>query len=158
MAKKDWPRWIHSSIAQYFSGTITVPFIVEGVDERDPTYMARADRAEVRVNGPFTQELSKNYFRLYVDVNVIVFSQMGGSANTFALDDNLGSFFDAMDSVIPIYRYGTGPDDDSSLLGCLSPRPGVKDAVRVLHFGQIDKDTRLKEGMVDARYQMFLEL
>ena len=62
-----------------------------------------------------------------------------------------------MDGALAIYRFGTGPDDDSdSLLGCLTPRPGKNDSIRVLHFGQIETNDRLKQGMVDARYVMYL--
>jgi hypothetical protein len=109
------------------------------------------------VNGPKTSELSLGYFRLYVDVNVLLFSNMGGDArNAYTLDINLGQFHQAMDALIPIYRYGTDPEDDGSLLGCLSPRSGKNDSIQVFTFGQVDKDTRLREGMVDARYVMHL--
>jgi hypothetical protein len=61
-----------------------------------------------------------------------------------------------MDGALAIYRYGTGPDNDSSFLGCLTPRPGKSDSIRVIHFGQLNTTDRLKQGMVDARYVMYL--
>jgi hypothetical protein len=131
---------------------------VEGIDDRDDTFMESEDRVEIRVNGPFTKELSAGYHRLYVDVNVLVNSMMGGATKSaYTLDEILGVFHNAMDGAIAIYRFGTGPEDDAdSLLGCITPRPGKNDFIRVLHFGQLNTTDRLKQGMVDARYVMYL--
>jgi hypothetical protein len=60
-----------------------------------------------------------------------------------------------MDGAIAVYKYGNGPDDDESqLVGCFSLASGRNDAIKVIHFGQIDPTTRLKQSMVDARYVM----
>jgi len=162
-ANKNWTRWIKASLGKYLKATAdglspTVPFLVDGVIERDKTFMEAPNRIEARINGPFTQELSAGYHRVYVDVNVLVTTMMGGvTKNVYQIDDILGAFHNAMDGALAIYRLGTGPDDDDTLLGCLSPRPGKSDSIRVLHFAQIDTNDRLKQGMVDARYVMYLE-
>lgn len=159
-ANPNWARWIHASIGKYLkdvADTISIPSLVEGVEDRDDTFMESPDRVEIRVNGPFTKELSAGYHRLYVDVNVLVNSVMGGATKTaYKLDEILGVFHNAMDGALATYRFGTGPDDDDSLLGCLTPRPGKNDSIRVLHFGQLDRTDRIKQGMVDARYVMYL--
>jgi hypothetical protein len=159
-ANANWARWIHASVAKHLkqvAAALDVPALVEGIDERDDTFMSAPDRVEIRVNGPFTQELSAGYHRLYVDVNVVVNSMMGGDTkNAYKLDQILGAFHHAMDGALAIYRYGTGPDNDSSFLGCLTPRPGKSDSIRVIHFGQLNTTDRLKQGMVDARYVMYL--
>jgi hypothetical protein len=130
-----------------------IPVLIEGIDDRDPSFMEAGDRVEIRVNGPFSQELSKGYHRIIVDINVLLTSHMeGANKNAYQLDHNLGVFHNAMDGVIAIYRLGTGPEDDESLLLCLSPRPGKNDSVRVIDFGQIDKTDRIRQGVVDARY------
>jgi len=59
-------RWVFASVANYFSAIVTgigIPLLVEGVDEREPGDI-REDHAELRVNGPFVRELSKNYWRI----------------------------------------------------------------------------------------------
>lgn len=161
-ANKNWARWIHSSVAKHIKDTadsINVPVIIEGIIERDDNFMEAPDRVEGRMNGPFTQELSAGYHRIQVDVNVLVNSQMGGvTKNALRLDEILGVFHNALDGTLAIYRFGTGPDDNPlSLLGCLTPRPGKNDSIRVIHFGQLNtNDLRLKQGMVDARYVMYL--
>jgi hypothetical protein len=159
-ANANWARWIHASIGKYMkdvAASANVPVLVEGIDDRDDTFMSAPDRVEVRVNGPFSQELSAGYHRLYVDVNILVNSMMGeANKNAYKLDEILGVFHNAMDGALATYRFGTGPENDSSLLGCLTPRPGKSDSIRVIHFGQISTTDRLKQGMVDARYVMYL--
>lgn len=160
MANSNWARWFHASIAKYLKDAaddVSLPILIEGIDDRSDTFMESTDRVEVRVNGPYSQELSKGYYRIYVDVNCLFTSRMDGDEkNTYELDRFLGVFHGAMDGPIPIYRFGTGPDDDSELLGCLTSRPGKSDSIRVIHFGQIDATDRLREGMVDARYVVYL--
>jgi hypothetical protein len=161
MANPNWARWIEQSVAIFLKEVAEdteVVVLIDGVDERQPSNMKAQNRLEVRLNGPFSKELSKGYHRLYVDVNVLLISQMGGqNTNPFRHTDILGLYHEAMDGPIPISRYGTGPDDDADeLLGCLTPRPGNADMIRVLRFAQIDKTDRIKEGMVDARYVMYL--
>lgn len=161
-ANPHWGRWIKASVGKYLKQVATtadVPSIMEGLDDRSPQFMEAEDRVEIRVNGPFTNELSAGYYRVHVDVNVLINSAMGNSTKSaYVLDDLLGVFHNAMDGALAVYRFGTGPDDDQSLLGCLTPRSGKsdKDDIRTLHFGQLNPTERLKQGMVDARYVMFL--
>lgn len=157
MANKHWRRWIHASVGKYLKQVATansIPVLIEGIDDRSEAFMEALDRVEVRVNGPFSQEISAGYHRINVDINVLLTSHMGGERkNAYELDVNLGIFQNAMDGAIAIYRLGTGLDDDpNALLMCLSPRPGKNDAIRVIDFGQIDKTDRIRQGVVDGRY------
>jgi hypothetical protein len=61
-----------------------------------------------------------------------------------------------MDQAIQIYKYGSAVGDDSSHLGCLVPRSGKNDVIRVMHFGKVDPTDKVKQSVVDARYEMFL--
>lgn len=160
MANVNWARWIHASVAKYLKGiadTNAIASLVEGIEDRTDEFMEAGDRVEIRMNGPFVQEVSKGCFRFWVDINVLAFSNTGEQAkNSYRLDEILGIFQAAMDSVIAVNRYGTGPDDDDTLLGCLFPRSGRNDSIRIFHFGEIDKDTSLRQGMIDARYIMYI--
>lgn len=156
MAKSDWPRWIHATVAKYLKQvavTNSFPVLIEGIDDRGTEFMEQTNRVEIRVNGPFSREISKGYYEVLFDVNVLVNSRMDGEAkNVWTLDQILGKFYDAMDGPIAVFRVGTGPDDDESLLGCFQVRSGGNDYVRVHRFGQLSADTRLKQGMVDVSY------
>jgi hypothetical protein len=155
-ANANWRRWIHASIAKYLKEVADdndIPSLVEGLEDRSKEFMESPDRVEIRVNGPFTQELSAGYYRIQVDVNVLLTSHMEGAVkNAHRLNTNLGIFHNAMDGVISILRLGTGPDDDQDAEFCIAPRPGKSDSIRVIDFGQIDKTDRIRQGVVDARY------
>lgn len=159
-----WARWIKQSITKYFRTNVTtpasLPFLVDGIDMVTSAFTEAPDRAECRVNGPFTKEMSANYWRLWVDINVLVMSHMDESSkNIYTLEANAGLFHEAMDTCIPIYRLGdviVDPQNDQSLLGYLRPRTDLKDSVKNLDFGQIDKTDRLREQQLDARYVMYV--
>ena len=155
-----WPRWIFASTADYFKQVadgIELPILIEGIDEREAEKMRANDHVEFRINGPAVTELSRGYFRLDVDVNLLLTSMMGGQTkNAYDIVEQAGVFLQAAGGPIPVFKYGEGPDDDESLLGCLTLRSGKRDAVRVIHFGQIGRDDRLRQSAVDARYRMHL--
>lgn len=160
-----WARWIHSSIAKYLNTNVITPnpsvkFLVEGLDDRTEAFMTAPYRAECRVNGPWTQELSKGYWRIWVDINVALIFQMGGSpTDAYWLDKIAGKFLSAMDTTISIFKTGDIVEDTQNtglLLGCLSPRDGRNDSIRIIHFGQPHKTDRLRQAQVDGRYEMYL--
>lgn len=160
-ANPNWARWVFASVATYLKEVAEgagIPVLVEGLDERTDVFMQATDRAEVRISGPFSREPSHNYFRLEVDVNVLFYTRLEESKNRYAILKIIGDFQEAMDSNIPVCKYGDEPgDDETERIGCLAPRNGRNDSIRVLHFGQIDPTDRLKQSMVDARYVMEIQ-
>jgi len=137
----------------------SLPTIIEELDDRNATYMEATTRAEIRINGPFTQEVSKGYFRVWVDVNVLVTSRRDGQKNGYDHLRYVGLFHEAMDDMIPIYMFGNQPGDcvqadptDCDVIGCLSPRDGKNDSIRVLSFGQLNSTDAIIQNAVDARY------
>jgi len=157
-ASKDWARWVFASVATYLKGIAeseNLPVLIEGLDERTTEFMQAPDRCEVRITGPFTRELSRNYYQLEVVVNVLFTSHYGEEKNQYAILKAIGAFHEAMDGAITVYKHGNEPgDDETALIGCLSPGVGRSDSVRVLHFGQVDPTTKVKQSMVDATYRM----
>lgn len=155
----DWPRWIFASVAQYMKTTldgIPMPLLVEGVDEREEEKITAGSHVELRLHGPETTELSKGYFRLIVEINCLVTHKMGGKNDrAYDIFQTCGVIQQAM-SVIPIFRYGDGPDDDQLQLGCLIEDSSRGQAIKVFHFGQLDKDTRVRQSAVDGRFVLYL--
>lgn len=167
-ANPNWARWIFASVADALKSIATthnLAVLVEHLDERSDAFMQADDRVEIRITGPFSQELSKGCFRLWVDVNVLLTSRYGGAKkNALDILRFAGLFQEAMDSPIPVWNYGAQPGDylDSDpntqvFIGCLLPRPGNSDSVRLFNFGQTDPTDKLKQSAVDARYVMYLE-
>lgn len=155
----NWTRWIFASIADYLKALATdnsIPVMVEGMDDATDTFSEATDRVEIRISGPFTKQLHGEYL-IYMDVNVILTSRYDGTQkNRYAILKNAGLFHGAMAQHIRTYKYGNEVGDDDSFLGCLVPRSGKNDIIRVLHFGQVDPTDKLKQTVVDARYEMYL--
>ena len=159
-ANPNWARWVFASVATYLKGIATseqLPVLIEGLDDRTTEFMEATDRCEVRITGPFTKELSHNYFQVEAVVNVLFLSRYEEEKNQYAVMHKIGVFHEAMDGAIAVYKYGNEQgDDEHALVGCLSPVQGRNDAIRVMHFGQVDPTNRIKQSMVDARYRMEL--
>ena len=61
---------------------------------------------------------SRGYFRLDVDVNLLLTSMMGGQTrNAYDIVQQAGVLLQAAGGPIPVLKFGDGPDDDQSLLG-----------------------------------------
>jgi hypothetical protein len=157
-ANPHWARWVFASVATYLKDVAKetgLPVLIEGLDDRTTEFMEATDRCEVRITGPFTKEVSHKYFQIEVVVNVLFLSRYEEQKNRYAIIQRTGVFQEAMDGAIAVYQYGNEPgDDDGALVGCLSPVQGRHDAIRVMHFGQVDPTNRIKQSMVDARYRM----
>jgi hypothetical protein len=60
-ANANWARWIFASVAdhlKYVATATDLPVLVEHLDERTPQFSKATDRAEIRITGPFSQEIS----------------------------------------------------------------------------------------------------
>jgi hypothetical protein len=159
-ANPNWARWTFASVAtllKKIAAEAKIAAIVEGLDERTTAFMEAAERVEIRMSGPFTRKLSPHYYVLNVDINLLFTSRYEVDGNQYDILDAVGVFHEALDSPVPILRYGDQPGDDQSLVGCLLPRRDRNDAVRVFHFGQTDQTNRQKQVMIDARFYVYLD-
>lgn len=150
-------RWIFQSIASHFKSVadgISLLYFVEGIDERSDDTM-QANHVELRVTGPTIKELSNGYYNVKTTINFLFTKNMDiASADAFDLIQWTGVFAEEMLKPIPIYKKGTGSEDDDSLVGCLQVDKGRNDLVRIYHFGQLDKDTRVRMSEIDAVFYM----
>jgi len=138
--------------------------LIEHLDEKSDAFIKASDRAEIRITGPFTQELSKGYHRLLLDVNVLLTSRYDGPAkNQYNILKFAGLFQGALSMPIPVWNYGGEAGDydaaipESQLfIGCLLPKGTKSDLVKVFNFGQTNETDKLKQTVVDAHYEMFI--
>ena len=152
-------RWIYASIAFHFKSVasgLALPYFVDGIDERDESTQ-RVDHVECRVTGPFIKEHSKGWYTADVGINFLFTKQMAiAGADAYDIVRWTGAFMSVMLEPVPLYKYGPGGGDDSSLIGCLRCKKHRNEAVRIYHFGQISKEDRLKQSEVDALFGMDL--
>jgi len=151
------PRWIFQSIASHFqllAADLSLPFLVEGIDERSDETM-HSDHVELRVTGPTVKEISRDYYDTNTVINCLFTKAMNPvDTNAYDLIQWTGAFASAMLDPIPIYKKGSGADDDGSFISCLRIAKDKKEAARVYHFGQLDKDTPVRQSEVDAVFSM----
>lgn len=146
-------RWSFISIAKYFETVVSgigVPYFVEGVMERTEALM-QTSHIELRVTGPDVKPLSGST-DVRVAINLLCTSLMDmAGTDGWTIVQWTGVIQSAMLEPIPVYRYGTGPDDDESLVGCF--RVDLN-RVNIYHFGQLEKDSRVRQSEVDASFLM----
>ena len=156
----NWARWSFASVAtllKKIAREAGIPALVEGLDERTTEFMEAPQRVEIRMSGPYSREMSKDYYEVSLDINVLFTSRYEINGNQYDILVAVGKFHEALDHPIPLQRLGKEPGDDGSLVDCYIPRPGRNNAVRVFHFGQTDQTDRQKQVMIDARYVVYLD-
>jgi hypothetical protein len=165
-ANPNWARWVYASLAYHLKQVAeseSFPVMIEGNDQRTDEFLKAAHRAEIRINGPFVQRVSRGYYRAWVDGNVLVAST-SLTDSAYELHRIVGLFQAALDTPVPVWNYGGEPDDyvegspeTQVFLGCLKPKPGARDSVSVFHFGQTEKTDQVRHAMADATLEMFLD-
>ena len=137
---------------------MSLTYFVEGLDERSPETMLH-NHCEFRFTGPFIKEISVGYYRVEAIGNVVLTNLMEMSReNAYAIVTWAGAFQTAMLEPIPIYKYGTGPDDDGSFIGCMNIKKNKDNAVTVYHMGQIHKTDRIRQTIIDGEFDMWLDI
>ena len=153
---KNWTRWVCASILKHCDDIITIDTFIEGMDRqtRDQTSLA-----EIRIDGPWFNEQNRDYWRLYIELNVLVPTVMDDD-DLYLHYRNIGDVNMCFQNCIPVYKYGDGPDDDSSQLGCLQLVIDRYDReqIKTANFGQIDKSVQLQQATVEAHFEMFLDV
>ncbi len=150
------PRWIFSSMVKHFStvaATIPLNYYVEGVDEPESSDFQN-DSVLFKMNGPVIHSGSKDFewYSLEIMVFLTDIIQLTND-NAFSIQEWTGIFQASMvNDALQIFRYGTGAEDDDTLIGCLEPDPGFKNNIQVVTYGQVDKDLRIKQASVNGRF------
>jgi|WetSurMetagenome_2_1015567.scaffolds.fasta_scaffold55140_4 hypothetical protein len=155
------PRWILASIGMTLGEVaedLTVPCIVESVNERTKEFEAAPARVEIRVTGPFTTSYAKGFYTAVVDVNVLIVTRNGLLRDMYTGITYAGAFAAAMDCPIPVYNYGNEIGDHVKgvgqpiQVGCLVVAP--KRPVTIRDFGQVDASVKMYHREVSTRYVM----
>jgi len=133
----------------------SIPLFIEG--QHRNTRLLK-DFFEMRTDGPTLREVSKGCYILGLEINILVQSAMNDT-NYHTIHQNVGVAAAAFEKGIPVYKKGSGPDDDQSFVGCLQLLQSreSRDYVEINHFGQIDTKTNLMQASVEGHYEMTLQ-
>ena len=155
MFNANLPRWIFASISKHFTTKCpSLMLFIEG--QLRPTTLSK-DWIELRVDGPYLTEVSKGYWKVYSEINVLLSSYMD-QKNYHRIHQDAGTVAAAF-TCIEIYRYGIGIEDDQSLVGAMQLVRDTRgrERIQISHFGMIDPDKQLYQATVEGHYSMFLE-
>jgi hypothetical protein len=153
----NWDRWVFASICQHFDNRRgTIPMYVEGTHRDTETIK---DFFELRVDGPWITEESKNCWKLYTEINILC-----QSAKDFKdfhrLRKMTGIVSQACTDYIEVFKFGKDVWDDQSLVGCLKRMDTgygkSQERIQITHFGQIEPRVELEQASVEAHYEMIL--
>lgn len=149
----DWVRWCYTSINKYFDDRKSqYNLYIEG-DLREE--QKEAELAELRIDGPEISRPSKGTFYLGVEINVLCQTHLDPRQH-YTAQRMVGTFTKIFTNTIPVYKYGGGPLDDGSLLGCLHLLGGGGEAVDVNYFGVIKSDTKILQTSIEGHYRLEL--
>ncbi len=142
----NWPRWILASTSKVFQTAATafpIHMYLEGTERRTDTH---SNYIEFRLNGPRVTEVSSDYFKLEVEINVLFAVTI---EDDFHMPQKvIGMLLETMADMC-VYKYG----DDSSLVGKLVLK---RTPINVIYGNQTKAEIEIVQGLVSGFYTMYL--
>ena len=126
-------------------------FWIEGVSF-DQSSVLKQDNSVLRVIGPWYY-MGSGKDRYKLEVTVLTTDLLDHSSSAYELSETVGAIAAALSNPIPVARWGDG---DASI-GCLDIDPDAKEHLRIVDHGVIDKDTRVKQASVIAKFQIEID-
>lgn len=149
------PRWIYASCSSAFKTRLgDMSMYLEGESRRTEN---ETDFVEFRLDGPYITELSKGYFRVDFEINLLISCQQNRK-DFHKLYKDCGVALQCFNEPISIFKLGDGDNDDQTLIDCaILPRSkDQREAVRVSHFGKVDPAKPLLQSSVEGHYHFFV--
>jgi hypothetical protein len=150
-------RWIFASIGNHFSTKkdATLTLYIEGMHRVD---LNQEEFIELRSDGPYYTEVSKGYWKVYVEINVLA-QCAKNNTNFHRMRQLTGTIMSLFEPCIEVFKFGTGTDDTQESVGVLRrmDQETGRNNMQVNHFGQVDPTTQLEQATVESHYVMFVE-
>ena len=109
---------------------------------------------EVRMDGPWFTEVSRDCWKIYGEVNILVQATLD-ERDTQLIHRSVGLVTAAFTD-ISVYRFGDEPGDDNTFVWCwqLLQDTRARERVQVAHFGVIEPNTKLTQAVVEGHYEV----
>jgi hypothetical protein len=116
------------------------------------------DFIEVRMDGPYWREETKNTFTLRVEVNILTQVAILPEKNLYTAPTIDGIVAEYL-TTIPVYKLGDEAGDDGTQIGCLDlvRNPASRDWSKRNEFGQVETKTPLRQTTTEAHYEIELK-
>lgn len=149
---QNLPRWIFASVSKHFDARRQgIPMFIEGQLRKT---RAEEDFIELRVDGPYYTEISKGFWNVYIEINVLVQAAQD-QADYHRIHKLVGVVAAAFTQVISILKLGDNVGDDDSLVACLKllGDKEKRERIQISHFGQVEPETGIFQATVEAHYE-----
>jgi len=149
----EWVRWCYTSINKYFDDRKeSYDLYIEG-DRR--TLQEETEFAELRIDGPVIHIPQKDCYILEVQINILCATHVDPRQH-YRTQEMVGVFARAFRNNIPVYKYGDGPLDDDSLIGCFKMMQGSGESLDINYFGVIASNTKIVQTSIEGHYRLEL--
>jgi len=153
---EKWPAWIMRSMRKHFDdNTGALAMFAEGEVRKTS---GLKDFIEFRFDGPYFTLVSKGYWRVYTEVNILLTSALD-EANNDRIHINTGIVAKAFSQLLPILKLGSDVEDDDSQLECMTLLGDTegRERIQISHFGQIEPKVSVLQASVEGHYEMMLK-
>jgi len=152
MLSPNMDRWVFASVSKHFDdlkGTTTL--YIEGM-HRDTRKLE--EFYELRVDGPNYTEISKKYWKLYIEINMLI-QCTKNNQNFHRMRQLSGNVMEMFAPCIQVYKYGDG----DAFVGTFvrMDQEANRNNMQVAHFGQVDPVNQLEQATIESHYVMHLE-
>lgn len=153
------PRWMFSSLANHFAELTEdidgLKYHVQGVDE-PKTENFQNDSALFMMDGPIANEGSNGVEWYVVDLCILLTDIVQSRDIAYDIHSWAGIYqANMLNEPMQIFKLGDGPEDDDTLIGCLTPATDRRNNVWVHNYGQVDKDLRVKQVSINGRFYLY---
>ena len=151
------PLWVFASACKHFTDSIIV---IETHIEGQERNIDGSDWCEIRIDGPWLSDVSKDVCIVTCEVNVLVATVID-PVNLYRESLNHTKVVPAF-SDFCVYKYGPATDinNDGTMIGkmLLQPAYNPNDRVEISRFGQIHPSVQLLQSTIEGHYTMTLFL
>ena len=148
------PKWVTSTLAINLKAKteeLGLQFYVESVDREQSSFF-QDDTSVLRVTGP-TMVFGSGVIRYKFEVMVLITDLVSDSHNRYQPINWAAEIANELNAPIPVYQY---PDGDTQA-GCLEWDRNASEPLRIVQFGELDKDSEVIQAAVIARYEICLD-
>jgi hypothetical protein len=144
-----WPSWITSSVMKHFDdGIDKQDFYLgqRGFEKRSINETLDKDYVELRLDGPFIDEHTKNNFKIVIVINTLVVCPKD-ECDTLHAEKSTGKILELFTKTIQVFMSSV-----EEPLACLY----LDSRIDITPFGAVPPESRLLQTSIEAQYKMLI--
>lgn len=146
MDRANVTKWIYASVCKHFSSLPNLH--IKGQVRKTEQYQ---NWYELKVDGPYLHELSRNYWKVKIEIDVQVYSKQDREY-LYTNQELQGKALELFTNTISIYKLGNKPVDTGDYLFCLKIDSSDRHSLDVANFGFTEGDEKLDVSDIEGHY------